>query len=169
MPQNETPPETNEQTADQGSSEAEIAAREAADLEERLSSERIAQARNESDAVGAEVEKQATTIIGAAAKGRENLLNKLREHSAAVAAKAVYVPPPMTENMRSRIDEELEAGRRAQAKHQAQWDSRPIAKPDPREGGPGRPVHRPGDVVPDPTLGNTTGFVAGTKKFSPNV
>lgn len=170
MPQNETPPETNEQTADQGSAEAEIATREAAELEERLSSERIAQARNESDAIGAEVEKQAnTTLIGAAAKGRENLLNKLRDHSAAQAAKPAYEPPPMTEGMRSRIEEEMEAGRRAQAKHQAQWDSRPVAKPDPREGGPGRPVHRPGDVVPDPTLTNTTGFVAGSKKYSPTV
>lgn len=169
MPQNETPPETNEQTANQGSAETEIAAREAAALEERLSAERIAQANSESEAAGKQAESIEPTLIGAAAKGRENLLNKLREHSAAQAAKEAYTPPPMTDNMRSRIEEEQAAGRRAVARHQAQLDNRPVPKPDPREGGPGRPVHRPNDVVPDPTQVNTTGFAAGTKRYSPNV
>lgn len=174
MPQNETPPDMNEPTAElddaidkamenvQASAESETSAREAAALEEHLNSERIAQARNESDAAGEEMER--TTVIGAAAQGREFLLQKLRAHND--KPKAVYVPPPMTERQQSRLEEEMEAGRRAVAKQQAQIDSRPIPPRDPREGS-SAPVHRPGNLVPDPTLRNTSGFAAGTKVFSP--
>lgn len=169
MPQNETPPEQNEQTTNQGSAEAEISAREAADLDERLSAERIAQARNESEAAGAAAEATEPTLIGAAAKGRDHLLNRLREHSAKEAEKAAYSPPPMTDRMRERLEEEQAAGRRATERHQAQLDYKPVPKPDPREGQPGRPVHRPNDVVPDPTVLAPSGFAAGTKRFSPNV
>lgn len=175
MPQNETPTETQEPTADldaaidmamdnvQAGAENETSAREAAALEERLNAERIAQARNESDEAGEEMER--ATVIGAAAQGREYLLQKLRAH--ADKPKEVYVPPPMTERQRTRLEEEMEAGRRAGAKQQAQAAHRPVPPHDPREPGPSTPVHRPGNIVPDPTLANTTGFAAGTKVYSP--
>lgn len=168
MPQNETPPETNEQT---DNAQAEASDRETAALEEMLAAQQLAERRTESDAVAAELDKEdSTTLIGAAAKGREYLLQQMRKHSATEAAnKKAYVPPPLTDRQSERTRMEMEAGRRAQAKHQAQFDSRPGATRDPREGGPATPVHRPNDVVPDPTLTNTSGFAAGTKKFSPDV
>lgn len=175
MQPNETPTETNAPTADldaaidiamedvQAQAESETSNREAAELEERLNAERIAQARNESDAAGEEMER--STLIGAAAKGRDTLLAKLREHSQ--KPKEVYTPPPMTERQLSRREEEMEAGRKAVEKHQAQIAHRPIPPHDKREGGPSVPLHRPGNLVPDPTVANTSGFAAGTKVFSP--
>jgi hypothetical protein len=169
MPQNDSPPETNEQTDNiQAQAENETSAREAADLEERLTAERIAQARNESDAIGEEMER--TTVLGVAAQGREALLDKLREH--ATKPKEVYTPPAMTDRQKTRLEEEMAAGRAAQAKAQAQLAHRPVPPVDPREGTAGRPVHRPGNVVPDPILmaaGSTPAFVAGTKVFSSKV
>jgi hypothetical protein len=180
MQPNETPVEASEPTADldaeidkamenvdvQAVAENQTSSREAAALEERLNAERIAQARNESDEAGEEMER--TTLIGAAAKGRESLLAKLRDHSQ--KPKEVYIPPPMTERQLSRREEEMEAGRRAVAKQQAQITHRPVPPHDSREGGPSTPIHRPGNLVPDPGLmtnGSSPAFVAGTKVFSP--
>lgn len=166
MRQNDNPPETNEQTDDiQASAESDSSAREAAALEERLNAERIAQARNESDIAGEEMER--ATLIGTAAKGRDALLDKLRDH--ANKPKEVYSPPAMTDRQRTRLEEEMAAGRRAQEKAQAQQAHRPVPPHDPREPGPSTPIHRPGNLVPDPILmtnGSTPAFVAGTKVFS---
>lgn len=172
MPQNETPPETNEQTADTVEENAQAATsdRETAALEEALARQQIAQRRSESDAVAAEMDKPPeVTLIGAAAKGREYLLQQMREHAATTAAnKKTYVPPPMTDRQMERTQMELEAGRRAQAKHQAQYDNRPMPKPDPREAGPSTPVHRPNDVVPDPMDRAVQGSGGKLKPFSPS-
>lgn len=142
-------------------------AREAAALEERLAAERVAQARANGEEAAAmkEPEPDPEPLITMAAKGREYLLEQMRLHQN--KPKKEYVPPPMTDKMRANIEEEMEAGRRTQQRHQEQWDNRPQPKPDPREGGPSTPVHRPGNVVPDPKL-PAGPFAAGTKVFSPD-
>lgn len=163
MPQNETPPEAIEQTADvSGAGElaqAETSDRETAELEEKLAAQRIVEARANNEASVPEE----PTLIGAAAKGRDHLLNQMREHAAkTAAAKTAYVPPPMTERQRERLEEEMTAGRRATEKAAAQMVARPQPVRDPREPGPNIPVHRPNDVVPDPKGGMM-------KQFSPDV
>jgi hypothetical protein len=169
MQPNETPPEANEPTAEniQAFAENETATREAADLEERLSAQRVAQARNESEAAGKEMERNENVLGSLAAQGRDRLLAKLREHAS--KPKPAYVPPPMTDRQRERLEEEMNAGAKAVARAQAQQVARPIPPRDPREPGPSTPVHRPDNVVPDPILRDTTGFAAGTKVYSPDV
>lgn len=147
----------------QALAENDISAREAATLEEGIQSEQIAQARNESDEAGEEMER--TTIIGAAAQGREFLLARLRQHSD--KPKEVYVPPPMSARQLEKLELEMAAGKRAVERAEAQNTNRPVPPRDPREPGPSTPVHRPGNIVPDPLLTNTTGFAAGTKVYSP--
>lgn len=153
----------------QAEAEDNVSAREAAELEERLAVEAIASARQNGDDAGAAEENaiQQTTLIGAAAKGRDHLLQKMREHSANTAAKAAYVPPPLTDRQRERLEMEMAAGKRANAKAQAQADFRPVPPKDKSEGY-STPVHRPANVVPDPKL-TATPFAAGTKQYSPDV
>lgn len=80
------------------------------------------------------------------------LLDALREH--AKKSEAVeYVPPPRTARQMSALEEELEAGRRAQAKAEAQQASRPVNPAEPVKEGFTTPVYRPGDAVPDPVTG----------------
>lgn len=57
-------------------------------------------------------------------------------------------PPAMTERQKSQIELEMEAGRRAVARHAAQAAHRPQPKPDPTEGKT-TPVFRPEDYVPN--------------------
>lgn len=181
MPQNETPPETNEQTADAGVNEtdaetvnenaqSEVADRETAALEEALAKQQITEARANNDAVAAEMDAAAPTLIGAAAKGRGHLLDQLRAHAATTAAnKKEYVPPPPTDRQSENTRLEMEAGARASARAQAQLDSRPQPARDPRDPGPNTPVHRPNDVVPDPLARAVSGSGGPLKPFSPNV
>ena len=152
----------------QAVAEQQHSAREAAALEEKLQAERLTAARAASEAAekgivehtGAEEE----ALVSVAAKGREYLMQKLREH--AEKPKPVYVPPPMTERMRANIEAEMEAGRRAQAKHEAQQASRPVPPKEPWDGS-NTPVFRPGTLVPDPTKPAPNGFAAGTATFDP--
>jgi hypothetical protein len=170
MPQNETPPEVIEPTAED--MQAEVSDREIAELEERLAAQQLVEKRASSDAVAAEMDANPTpaTLIGAAAKGREHLLQQMRAHSEMEAAnKKSYVPPVPTERQSERTRMEMEAGARAAARHAAQQASRPIPARDPREGGPPIPVHRPNDVVPDPMARAVTGSGGPLKPFSPNV
>lgn len=94
-----------------------------------------------------EQQQEPVSVIGLAAQGMDVLHDALRKHAAQTAPKP-YTPPPMTERQLSQREAELEAGRRAQQKAQAQFDSRPIEKPAPNEGFT-TPVHRPGDFVPN--------------------
>lgn len=173
MPSNDSQADLNEAPDDLDKAVAaalsnpqlESGMREAADLEEKIAAQKISEARaNGEDASPVE----SSQLAAVAAKGRDHLLERMRDHARKTAAnKEAYVPPPITEAQKTKRDEELEAGRRAQAKHQAQWDSRPVPKRDPTEG-VATPVFRPGDVVPDPVL--TAGnFAAGTRKFGPDV
>lgn len=174
MPQNETHPEVNEQTdsvgvvGDEtgGNPQAETSDRETADLEERLTAQKLVEARANNEASVPEE----PTLIGAAAKGRDNLLHQMRSHAEKAAAnKVAYVPPPMTERQRERLEEEMSAGKRATERAAAQLASRPQPVRDPREPGPSTPVHRPNDVVPDPMARAVTGSGGPLKPFSPDV
>jgi hypothetical protein len=148
--------------------EQESSAREAAALEEKLQAERIATARAASEAAEkggeAQPEENEEALVSVAAKGREYLMQKLREH--AEKPKPVYVPPPMTERMRANIEAEMEAGRRTQARHEAQQASRPVPPKEPWDG-TNTVVFRPGTNVPDPTVPAPSGYVAGSGTYDP--
>lgn len=149
----------------QASAEADVSTREAADLEEKLQSELIARARADSDQMGT-VEEERIKLVDAA-KDRNTLLAAMRQHQKLAQAKPAYVPPPRTERQLSQLELEQEAGRRAQAKQQAQWDNRPVPPRDTREGS-SQPVHRPNNIVPDPKIAAIGGFAAGTAIFDPS-
>jgi hypothetical protein len=101
-------------------------------------------------------EAEPVSVIGLAAQGREALLEGLRQHAERSKPKE-YVPPPRTERQMSALEEELEAGRKAQQKAEAQQASRPVPARDPAEGS-SVPVYRPGDMVPDPVSGKLGAF-----------
>jgi len=107
-------------------------------------------------------------ILGIAAKGRDHLLEQFRAMNEERSKRKPYEPPARTQRQMDTLNEELEAGRRAQQRAEAQQASRPIEKPPVNEGFT-TPVYRPGDVVPDPTIPAIGGYVAGTKGFSPDV
>lgn len=91
------------------------------------------------------------SIIGLAAQGMDALHDAIRQHNEQSAVKE-YIPPPRTERQMSQLEAELEAGRRAQQKAEAQQAARPVPPRDPNEGFT-NPVHRPNDMVPDPMTG----------------
>lgn len=108
------------------------------------------------------------SLVSVMSKGRENLLQKMREHAADAAAKRnSYAPPPLTERQRNALAEEQAAGQRARERHEAELALRPPPKRDPSDG-TSTPVHRPGNLVPDPTMMAPAGFVAGTKPYDHN-
>lgn len=131
-------------------------AKAAAAAEERAMAERIAAANAEQPAVIAApgaleyVEEDLATV---ASKGRDYLMQKLREHNDALARKPAYKPPEMSAQMRDRINEEMEAGRRAQQRHE---EARKAQLPPDRNAneiaaeGSNTPVFRPGNMVTDP-------------------
>lgn len=139
---------------------SEPTAREMAAAEEVNAARRIALAKNEEKAAEALPE---TSTLSVAAQGRE-ALRQAFEAQKERAVKAPYVPPPRTERQMSALQEELEAGRRTQARAQEQHDNKPQPKPDPNEGFT-TPVHRPGNVVPDPTIPAKGGSVAGNREY----
>lgn len=113
---------------------------------------RIIQQKRAEEERAAKADEEPVSLIGLAAQGRDVLLNALRKH--AEEAKPVeYVPPPRTARQMTQLEEELEAGRRAQARAEAQQASRPPPAPEPGKEGFSTPVYRPGDVVPNPTGG----------------
>lgn len=89
-------------------------------------------------------------LVSLAAKGREALMEGLRQH--ALHKPPEYVPPPRTERQMTQLEAELEAGRRAQQRHAAQQASRPAPERNVNEGFT-TPVHRPANMVPDPMTG----------------
>lgn len=127
-------------------------AKQMAEAEEANAARVVAQKHAEEQRA-AKASEEPVTIIGLAAQGRDVLLDALRKH-AAETTKIEYVPPPRTERQMSALEEELEAGRRAQARAQAQLDARPVDRADPNKEGFITPVYRPGDMVPDPMTGS---------------
>jgi hypothetical protein len=136
--------------------------RAAADAEERAMAERVQGARAAERAAeqmeAAQrpevVEEEPQDIASIAARGREYLMDRMRQHQEEQTAREVgYVPPPMSAGMRDRINEELEAGRKTQAKHEAQKANRPapdINENERKAEGSNAPVMRPGNMVTDP-------------------
>lgn len=156
---------------DQAAIETSTANREAAALEEQLAAERIAQARamNEAAAEAKPAPAPEETMGSLASKGRDALLERLRAREAEKNVPS-YVPPPRTERQLSQLELEMEAGRRAVAKHQAQLAARPNPPANHVKEGFSTPVYRPGDVVPDPKVPpSPEGFAAGTKPYSADV
>lgn len=157
MPQSDSQVETTEQVPDD-----RAAVRAAAEAEERHAAELIQQA-NSQDVQPAKQEDE--SLVAVMAQGREHLLQRMREHAAVEAAKKeAYVPPPMTDRQREKLEAEQEAGRKARERHEAQQASRP---PPPREkwDGTNTPVMRPGSVVPDPMVPAAGGYAAGNRQY----
>jgi hypothetical protein len=123
----------------------------AAEEENAVRARKLIELQNEQGA-----SQEPVSVIGLAAQGREALLEGLRQHAARSKPKE-YVPPPRTERQMSALEEELEAGRRAQQKAEAQQASRPVPPADPKEGFT-TPAYRPGDRVPDPVTGKLGAF-----------
>ncbi len=142
-------------------------AKAAAAAEERRMAELLAQSRRQQeDPATVAPPAEDESLVSVMAKGREHLMQRMREHAAAVEArKEAYKPPPMTERQRSRIEAEMAAGRRVQERHAAQAAARPVPPRDPSEG-TSTPVHRPGNLVPDPKMSAPSGFVAGSAQYS---
>lgn len=120
---------------------------------------------------GIEVAKQPSppqedeSLVSIMAQGREHLLQRMREHAAEIEAKkSAYKPPPMTDRQRAMLAEEQAAGQRAAQRHAEQLAARPPTPKEPWDGS-NTPVHRPGNVVPDPTVAAPSGFVAGSGQF----
>lgn len=117
----------------------------------------------------AEPKPEEPTLIGLAAQGMDVLHDAIRRHSNQ-PSHPDYTPPPRTERQMTALQEELEAGRRAQkrAQEQAQIAAEARAKSAKAEvakEGFTTPVYRPDGVVPDPTIPSATGSVAGTRAF----
>jgi hypothetical protein len=103
-------------------------------------------------------------VADVAARGYDALHEAFRLHNERNQPKE-YVPPPRTERQMSALQEELEAGRRAQQRAEAQQLASRPPKEDLRKEGFTTPVHRPDNMVPDPmTVG--TGM-AGLKPIGP--
>jgi hypothetical protein len=106
--------------------------------------------RQQAQLTAAQEADERPTLIGLAAQGMDALHDAIRANSQTPVAD--YIPPPRTERQMTQLEQELEAGRRAQQKAQAQQDARPVPVKDVSEGFT-NPVHRPGDMVPDPMTG----------------
>jgi len=167
--------ETNEETLveasvdqQQGPTKADALAEEAAQAEAvaaaKALDEQVAAAMEGRPTSNAPVEipEPEISLAAIASQGRDALLEAMRKH--AEKKPAPYVPPPMTERQLSRREEELEAGRRAVARAQAQQAMRPVPTEDRTKEGYTTPVYRPGDAVPDPTIDAPNGVVAGVSR-----
>lgn len=150
----EKTPEVIEPTAKQMAEEEAINAERARKLIELRNNEK------------AQADAPEVTLIEVASRGYDALHEAFARHNETSKPKE-YVPPPRTPRQMSVLQEELEAGRQAQARAQAQLDARPPPERDPNEGFT-NPVYRPGTVVPDPTLPGTAGAIAGTRDFGPD-
>ena len=136
-----------------------------AQAEEANSARLVALARRQHEEAEA-AKQEPVSIIGLAAQGREALLEGLRQH-AEHSKPPEYIPPPRTARQMAQLEAELSAGRRVQQKAAEQLAHRPAPERD-RNEGLSTPVHRPGSLVPDPTVPAPSGFAAGTKVFGSN-
>ena len=108
-------------------------------------------------------------IVEVAARGYDALHEAFARHNAIKPKE--YIPPPRTARQMSALEEELEAGRKAQQRAEAQRDAARPPPPDRNEGF-NTPVYRPGNLVPDPTILATSGpgglSAAGTREYGPD-
>lgn len=155
---------TQEKSLPEAQAPIELTAKQMAEAE-AVNAQR-ARALMEQRNAEAEKSEEPVSIIGLAAQGREVLLDGLRKHAEQSKPKE-YIPPPRTPRQMEALQEELEAGRRAQQRAQDQLAARPAPERDPNEGFT-NPVHRPGDVVPDPTVAAPSGFAAGNRGYGPD-
>lgn len=103
------------------------------------------------------------TLIEVAARGYDALNEAYAKHNAVKPKE--YVPPPRTPRQMANLQEELEAGRRAQQRAEAHYAANRPPPPDPVKEGFNTVVYRPGDSVPDPTVPAASGSVAGSRQF----
>jgi hypothetical protein len=142
------------------------AIKDAAAAEERRSAALIAQV-NAAQEEPASKPAEDESLVSVMSQGREHLMQRMREHAEKTAAKKEeYKPPPLTEKMRAVIDEEQAAGIRVRERHEREQASRPPPPAKEKWDGSNTPVHRPGSLVPDPTIPARGGFAAGTKQYS---
>jgi hypothetical protein len=93
------------------------------------------------------------TIGELALQGHEAIEEAMRKHNAQPPLPP-YIPPPRTPRQMTALEQELEAGRRAQQRAEEQQRSRPVEAPDMNKEGFTTPVYRPDNMVPDPMLGD---------------
>jgi len=124
-------------------------AKEMAAAEEANAARAAAIIRRQQEQVQRDMEER-PTLIGVAAQGMDALHEAIRAANAAPVVE--YVPPPRTERQMAQLEAELNAGRAAQLRAQAQQANRPPPPKDPNEGFT-TPVHRPDDMVPHPLGG----------------
>jgi len=175
MAQLNNPTEATKESTDTVVSEAPsgTSIKAQADAEERLAAIRAEMVQKVQEAQGDLVDHP-EDIAAISSRGREYLMQRLREHAAKQEAKQEERPrPAISPAMQAKIDAEIEGGRRTQAKHQAQWDARPQRKPEVWDG-KNEVVARPSNLVPDPTKTPTNTSVSGTfaaghRPYSPNV
>jgi hypothetical protein len=164
--------ETNAETQVEAAAETQQPLPKAdASAEEAAQAEAVAKAKAIDEQVAAAMEGRPTShepvhvpepevsLASIASQGREALLDAMRRHSE--NKPPPYVPPAMTERQLSRREEEMEAGRRAVARAQAQQATRPVPTEDRVKEGFTTPVYRPDNAVPDPTIPAVNGVVAG--------
>jgi len=153
--QEKTQPEAPEQSGP--------TAKQMAEMEElnQVRALKIAQQQAE-----ASIPKEDVPLVDIAARGYDALHEAFRKHNEQNKPKE-YVPPARTPRQMQALQEELEAGRKAQERAQEQLDARPQAAPPSPNEGFTTPVYRPGDVVPDPTL-PAINSVAGTRQYGPD-
>jgi hypothetical protein len=171
-PMQERPMEAVQEKTQEVSAETEkLKNREAADREEALQAQAIAQVKALNDAAEGKAGAEPLSLLTVAASGRDKLADAFKEHNRKVAEnKKEYVPPAMTARQLANREEEFAAGRAASERAAAQLASRPQPKTDLKEGFTS-PMYRPGDAVPDPMLmtnGSTPMSVAGTGKYDPD-
>lgn len=114
----------------------------AAAAEEQQLADKLAASKAEQDAAEGK-EHEPLQLAAVASEGRDRLLAELRKH--ATKPKAEYVPPPPTARQMSQTEMEMEAGRRATARHAERNPTPPNPNLTPS---PSTPVHRPGTHVP---------------------
>jgi len=93
-----------------------------------------------------DIQPEFVSIAGLASKGRDALLDQLRDHMEKSKIEE-YVPPPPTARQMSQTQLEMEAGRRATERHAAQAAQYKQMERDKSEGYT-TPVFRPGEHVP---------------------
>jgi hypothetical protein len=91
-------------------------------------------------------------VIEVAAMGYDALHEAFRKHALDNPVKE-YIPPPRTPRQMTALQEELEAGRRAQQRAEAQQAAAKPAPVDLNKEGFTTPAYRPNDMVPDPVTG----------------
>jgi len=158
----EQPTQSEAPEVQNGPTAKQMAAVEEANAKRRIDIVR----RNEQ--IAEEQAAEPVSLIGTAAKCREALLDQLRTH-AQKPAKPPYVPPPMTDRQKERLQEEMNAGAAAVAKAKASQirQGHPLLPQAGANEGVTNPVHRPNEIVPDPLLTGTG--KAGAGVFSPDV